>query len=122
MPPVRPRRSRRRGAIAIGRRVMHAAASDRISLTAAGCAFYAMLALFPGIFLLVLVYGLAFDSAIALAEYLHTEPTMQAAFERYQAERRVEVLRLQSAARNSLEWFEEVERYLDMPPTQFAYR
>jgi anthraniloyl-CoA monooxygenase len=31
------------------------------------------------------------------------------------------VLRLQSAARNSLEWFEEVERYLDMPPLQFAY-
>jgi len=64
---------------------------------------------------------LAFDSAIALAEYLHSEPTLQAAFERYQAERRVEVLRLQSAARNSLEWFEEVERYLDLPPEQFAY-
>ncbi len=64
---------------------------------------------------------LAFDSAIALAEYLHSEPTMQGAFERYQAERRVEVLRLQSAARNSLEWFEQVERYLDMPPPQFAY-
>jgi anthraniloyl-CoA monooxygenase len=64
---------------------------------------------------------LAFDSAIALAEYLHSEPTMEAAFERYQAERRVEVLRLQSAARNSLEWFERVERYLDMPPIQFAY-
>ncbi len=64
---------------------------------------------------------LAFDSAIALAEYLHSEPTMQGAFERYQAERRVEVLRLQSAARNSLEWFEEVERYLDMPSPQFAY-
>ncbi len=64
---------------------------------------------------------LAFDSAIALAEYLHSEPTMQAAFERYQDERRVEVLRLQSAARNSLEWFEQVERYLDMPPVQFAY-
>jgi anthraniloyl-CoA monooxygenase len=31
------------------------------------------------------------------------------------------VLRTQSAARNSLEWFEEVERYLDMPPAQFAY-
>ena len=41
---------------------MRAAASDRISLTAAGCAFYAMLALFPSIFLLVLVYGLAFDA------------------------------------------------------------
>ncbi len=64
---------------------------------------------------------LAFDSAIALADYLHSEPTMEAAFERYQEERRLEVLRLQSAARNSLEWFEEVERYLDMPPLQFAY-
>ena len=64
---------------------------------------------------------LAFDSAIALAEYLHSEPTMEAAFARYQDERRVEVLRLQSAARNSLEWFERVERYLDMPPQQLAY-
>ena len=64
---------------------------------------------------------LAFDSAIALADYLHSEPTREQAFERYQDERRVEVLRLQSAARNSLEWFEEVERYLEMPPVQFAY-
>ena len=64
---------------------------------------------------------LAFDSAIALAEYLHSESNMQDAFRRYQEERRVEVLRLQSAARNSLEWFEQVERYLDMPPQQFAY-
>ncbi len=64
---------------------------------------------------------LAFDSAIALAEYLHSEPTMEQAFQRYQDERRIEVLRLQSAARNSLEWFERVERYLDMPPYQFAY-
>ena len=64
---------------------------------------------------------LAFDSAIALADYLHSEPTLEQAFARYQDERRIEVLRLQSAARNSLEWFEEVERYLDMPPLQFAY-
>lgn len=64
---------------------------------------------------------LALDSAIALADYLHSEPTLAGAFQRYQDERRVEVLRLQSAARNSLEWFEEVERYLDMPPLQFAY-
>ena len=64
---------------------------------------------------------LAFDSAIALAEYLHSEPTLPGAFQRYQDERRVEVLRLQSAARNSLEWFEAVERYLGMPPLQFAY-
>ena len=64
---------------------------------------------------------LAFDSAISLATYLHSEPTMEAAFERYQDERRLEVLRLQSAARNSLEWFEEVERYLDLDPVQLNY-
>jgi anthraniloyl-CoA monooxygenase len=64
---------------------------------------------------------LAFDSAISLATYLHSEPTMQAAFERYQEERRLEVLRLQSAARNSLDWFEEVERYLDLDPVQLNY-
>jgi len=64
---------------------------------------------------------LAFDSAISLATYLHSEPTMEAAFERYQDERRLEVLRLQSAARNSLEWFEQVERYLDLDPVQFSY-
>jgi anthraniloyl-CoA monooxygenase len=64
---------------------------------------------------------LAFDSAIALAEFLHSEPTLERAFERYQDERRLDVLRLQSAARNSLEWFEDVERYLDLDPVQFSY-
>ena len=64
---------------------------------------------------------LAFDSAIALAGYLHSEPTMEQAFQRYQEERRIEVLRTQSAARNSLEWFERVERYIDMPLEQFTY-
>ena len=38
---------------------------------------------------------LALESAIALADYLHTEPTMPAAFRRYEDERRIEVLRLQ---------------------------
>ena len=64
---------------------------------------------------------LALESAIALAEYLHTEPTMADAFRRYEDERRTEVLRLQSAARNSTEWFEEVERYLHLDPVQFNY-
>ena len=64
---------------------------------------------------------LAFDSAIALADYLHSEPTLEAAFERYEEERRLEVLRLQTAARNSPEWFEHVERYLDLDPVQFNY-
>lgn len=64
---------------------------------------------------------LALESAIALAEYLHTEKDMTSAFQRYQDERRLEVLRLQSAARNSLEWFEQAERYLNLDPVQFAY-
>jgi len=64
---------------------------------------------------------LAMESAIALADYLHSEPTMEQAFERYEDERRLEVLRLQSAARNSLEWFEDVGRYLDLDPVQFNY-
>lgn len=64
---------------------------------------------------------LALESAIALASNLHSEPTREAAFEKYQDERRLEVLRLQSAARNSMEWFEEVERYFDLDPVQFNY-
>ena len=64
---------------------------------------------------------LAMESAIALANYLHTEPNMQAAFAKYEDARRTEVLRLQSAARNSLEWFEDVERYLHLDPVQFNY-
>ncbi len=64
---------------------------------------------------------LALESAIAMAEYLHSEPSMQAAFQKYEDARRTEVLRLQSAARNSLEWFEEVERYLHLDPVQFTY-
>ena len=64
---------------------------------------------------------LALESAIALADYLHSEPSMQAAFTRYEEERRLEVLRLQSAARNSTEWFEEIERYFRFDPVQFTY-
>ena len=64
---------------------------------------------------------LALESAIALANYLHSEPTMAKAFDKYEEERRLEVLRLQSAARNSMEWFEEIERYFHLDPVQFNY-
>ncbi len=64
---------------------------------------------------------LGFESAVALAEFLSSEPTLEAAFTRYQDDRRLDVLRLQSAARNSTEWFEAVERYLDLDPVQFNY-
>ena len=39
----------------------------------------------------------------------------------YEAVRSVEVLKIQNAARNSTEWFENVERYAHLPPEQFAY-
>ncbi len=55
---------------AVLRQVGQAAISDRISLVAAGCAFYAMLALFPAISMLVLIAGLAFDPA-------HIEPQIE---------------------------------------------
>ena len=64
---------------------------------------------------------LALESAIALADYVHSEPTLADAFARYEADRRLEVLKLQNAARNSTEWFEDVERYLHLDPVQFNY-
>jgi anthraniloyl-CoA monooxygenase len=64
---------------------------------------------------------LAMESAIALANGLRAEPSLEAAFAKYEDARRTEVLRLQSAARNSLEWFEDVERYLHLDPVQFNY-
>jgi anthraniloyl-CoA monooxygenase len=39
----------------------------------------------------------------------------------YQARRSVEVLKIQNAARNSTEWFENVERYAGMEAEQFYY-
>ncbi|MGQ2910003.1 MAG: bifunctional salicylyl-CoA 5-hydroxylase/oxidoreductase [Aliihoeflea sp.] len=64
---------------------------------------------------------LALESAIAMADYVQSEPTLEKAFEKYEDARRTEVLKLQSAARNSLEWFEDVERYLGLDPVQFNY-
>jgi anthraniloyl-CoA monooxygenase len=39
----------------------------------------------------------------------------------YQASRAIEVLKIQSAARNSMEWFENVDRYSALEAEQFAY-
>jgi anthraniloyl-CoA monooxygenase len=65
---------------------------------------------------------LALEDAIKLAEVLnrHGLDRIEALAE-YQAERNLEVLKLQNSARNSTEWFETVERYLEFEPWQFAY-
>ncbi|WP_300529862.1 bifunctional salicylyl-CoA 5-hydroxylase/oxidoreductase [Maricaulis sp.] len=65
---------------------------------------------------------LAFEDAIMLAEVLTaTDKPVQQGLEDYQEARKVEVLKLQSAARNSTEWFENLDRYLGFEPKQFAY-
>jgi anthraniloyl-CoA monooxygenase len=65
---------------------------------------------------------LALEDAIKLAEVLN-RPGLDraAALAEYQAERNVEVLKLQNSARNSTEWFETLDRYLPFEPIQFAY-
>jgi anthraniloyl-CoA monooxygenase len=64
---------------------------------------------------------LALESAISLAKHVTDDADLTSAFEKYEAARRLEVLRLQSAARNSVEWFEDVERYLELDPVQLNY-
>lgn len=65
---------------------------------------------------------LALEDAIELARCLKLERSdLRRAIDRYQAVRSVEVLKIQSAARNSTEWFENVERYAQLEPEQFTY-
>ncbi|MBV7255334.1 bifunctional salicylyl-CoA 5-hydroxylase/oxidoreductase [Pacificimonas sp. WHA3] len=64
---------------------------------------------------------LALESAIALAGKIEASADLPTVFSDYEAERRLEVLRLQSAARNSVEWFEDLDRYLKLDPVQFNY-
>jgi anthraniloyl-CoA monooxygenase len=73
---------------------------------------------------------LAMEDAIALARAFGAggfgagEPSaggLGAALAAYQQERMTEALRLQNAARNSMEWFENVKRYIGLEPQQFAY-
>ncbi len=64
---------------------------------------------------------LALEDAIGLAEAFDQHRGVPAALAAYEAERRIGALRIQSAARNSTEWFEHVARYENMEPEQFAY-
>ncbi|HEY5087179.1 MAG TPA: FAD-dependent monooxygenase, partial [Gemmatimonadaceae bacterium] len=64
---------------------------------------------------------LAMEDSISLARAVSECDSLPTALERYQAERMVEALRLQNASRNSMEWFENVRRYIHLAPEQFAY-
>lgn len=66
---------------------------------------------------------LALEDAISLSECFANfqEQGMAAVLSAYQELRAIEVLKIQSSARNSMEWFENVKRYTAMEAPQFAY-
>ena len=65
---------------------------------------------------------LALEDAIELARSIgQHRGDLAAALAHYEDLRGVEVLKIQNAARNSTEWFEHVDRYVNLPPEQFAY-
>jgi anthraniloyl-CoA monooxygenase len=64
---------------------------------------------------------LAMESAISLAEHVHEPGDLSARLAAYEDERRIEVVRLQNAARNSTEWFEQVALKANLEPEQFNY-
>src|SRR5471032_1561448 len=64
---------------------------------------------------------LALEDAIELARCFGAHADIAAALAAYQEVRALEVIKIQSAARNSMEWFENVDRYTAMEAPQFAY-
>jgi anthraniloyl-CoA monooxygenase len=64
---------------------------------------------------------LAMEDAISLVKHVSHAKDVASGLESYQAERSIDALRLQNAARNRMEWFENVARYENMEPLQFAY-
>lgn len=64
---------------------------------------------------------LAMESAIALFEALKANPELESALTAFERERRDEVEIIQHSADVSLAWFENMPRYADMAPEQFAF-
>jgi anthraniloyl-CoA monooxygenase len=64
---------------------------------------------------------LAMEDAASLVKHVAHASDVVGGLETYQAERSLEALKLQSAARNRMEWFENVDRYVHLEPLQFAY-
>ena len=64
---------------------------------------------------------MAMEDSIALVKALTSTSSVPAALAHYEEERRPIVERTQKAAQDSLVWFENVKRYRDLDPTQFAF-
>ena len=63
---------------------------------------------------------LAIGDAISLADNMQRHGDLKTALEAYQTERKAAILQAQIAARCSLQWFENVDRYIDLKPRQFS--
>ncbi|MFE3034959.1 FAD-dependent monooxygenase [Streptomyces canus] len=61
---------------------------------------------------------LALEDAIVLADALHAHGELPQALARYERRRKSELLSVQSAARYSAQWYENLPRYIDLPPEQ----
>ncbi|NMM05773.1 bifunctional salicylyl-CoA 5-hydroxylase/oxidoreductase [Polaromonas sp.] len=64
---------------------------------------------------------LALEDAIELTRCFAQHANADEALQAYEALRAVEVLKIQNAARNSTEWFENVDRYSGLQAEQFFY-
>jgi len=64
---------------------------------------------------------LAMEDAIALFEAFRAHAEVKPALAHYDAQRREDVEKTQHAAEVSLSWFENMSRYWDMDPLQFAF-
>jgi anthraniloyl-CoA monooxygenase len=64
---------------------------------------------------------LAMEDAISLVRHVAGASDVHSGLDSYQEERSLEALKLQSAARNRMEWFENVARYVHLEPWQFTY-
>ncbi|MFF3662915.1 FAD-dependent monooxygenase [Streptomyces olivochromogenes] len=61
---------------------------------------------------------LALEDAISLAGALGGRQELSAALAHYEQERRAALLSVQSAARHSAQWYENLPRYIRLPPAQ----
>jgi anthraniloyl-CoA monooxygenase len=65
--------------------------------------------------------GLALTDAVVLAQSLSEYLDVDGALREYDQRRRAEIQPIQAVARNSMAWYEDLDRYLACGPVSFAY-
>ncbi|MEV4116119.1 FAD-binding monooxygenase, partial [Nonomuraea sp. NPDC049695] len=62
--------------------------------------------------------ALALGDAAFLAHSLYQNPHLETALAHYDRRRRAEIRRIQRAAHYSAQWYENLPRYIDLPPVE----